>query len=150
MFAYFSFVSKNRDPTIFIFFDVGKTSGCRHRDLCSACCSSLFPAYSTSSPFNVFLFCVSLDGSSSKSSLTMRRRALCFYFGVWATTSVIFRENPLFFIIFVSFNHLQTFRFIIFRQDLPLCLLSLPHLRLDCGSYSIQAPLELLLSFPAR
>ncbi|KAG2333385.1 hypothetical protein Bca52824_004565 [Brassica carinata] len=122
-------------PSTFISLDAGEASARRRRVLCSAFCSSLFRARSTGSPFNVFRFCGSLgDGSNSRPSLTVRRRALCSRFGVWATRSVTFWGTPLFFAMPVSFNHHQTSRSMPFRQGLPSCPPSLSQLGLGCGS----------------
>ncbi|CAN6927678.1 unnamed protein product, partial [Brassica oleracea] len=98
------------EPSAINYFDAGEASGRRRRDLCQDFCSasrsSTSSARSTIFCSVSFLLCDSLgDKSQPRLSLAVRRRDLCFHFGVCVTRPVTLWGTPHRSAVPVNINH---------------------------------------------
>uniref|UniRef100_A0A0D3DU85 citrate synthase (unknown stereospecificity) n=1 Tax=Brassica oleracea var. oleracea TaxID=109376 RepID=A0A0D3DU85_BRAOL len=98
------------EPSAINYFDAGEASGRRRRNLCQdfclASCSSTSSARSTIFCSVSFLLCDSLgDKSQPRLSLAVRRRDLCFRFGVCVTRPVTLWGTPHRSAVPVNINH---------------------------------------------
>ncbi|CAF2006624.1 hypothetical protein Bca4012_078746 [Brassica carinata] len=94
------------EPSAINYFDAVEPSGRRRRDLCSASRYSTSSAHSTIFCSVSFLLCNSLgDKSQSRLSLAVRRRDMCFRFGVCVTRPVTLWGTPHRSAVPVNINH---------------------------------------------